>query len=451
MRGNEPVGNLQELIRTACTLLLFLTFCLGTLGNLIVFFSFFDPALRKLRTNFDFMVLNLSFCDLFICCVTTPMFAFILYFDSNSNVSGAFCFTFHLTSAALIIMSLKSVTIIGLHRLYMVLCERRPNTTVSRSILLVTISLWSLSFTLGTLATFWTSPESSRVCVPLFGCTSSDDKVILYLYVADYAFCVGAVLVSYMIIAVALKKNTYGRKSAIITVDPLSPRVLKRAGTNRGQTVTEPLYQNQNYNKLQHTQAHSYKQGRTPIRPSENKLQLGSSMNISGTKDSGAVVTCVVVVVSVIVCCLPLGFSFLQDVTMLQSSFILNQFKLFGFTLILFKSGLNPFIYSRSSAGLRKRILWCRQCVSLGCCCYKHKTWLLAVGQGSLDVNRNKASHYETNSAYMLSPQPQRKLVDQNCAQNNSNSISIKVETCCSTYNSPSQKSGILLPMNIVC
>ncbi|XP_078086694.1 putative G-protein coupled receptor 75 [Mustelus asterias] len=476
LTSNATVADLQKLIHTAtlatCSLLLVLIFCLGTYGNLIVFLSFFDPAFRKFRTNFDFMILNLSFCDLFLCCVTTPMFAFILFFDSDSNVSEAFCFTFHLTSAGFIIMSLKSVAVIALHRLRMVLGQQ-PNRTASFSCtLILTIILWAISFTLATLATIRTYPERSRVCVPLFGCMNRDGKVVLYLYVIDFAFCVATVSVSYVMIAYALKKNAQMRKCTIITVDASRPKALISTGIDSVQS--QPLYRNQDYNKLQHVQTHAYSKTLTHVRT--NRLQLVSSVNLSGTKDSKAVVTCVVIVLSVFICCVPLGISLIQDVLTPRSSFILNQFKLCGFTLIFFKSGLNPFIYSRNSAGLRKRILWCTQYVALGCLCCKHKTQLRAVGKGSLNVNRNKSSHHETNSAYMLSPKPQRKLVDQacgpshsgdsmlspkmstgqqHCVQSNSTPINTRIEPYYSIYNSsPSQEASApssLQPANPTC
>ncbi|GCB82305.1 probable G-protein coupled receptor 75 [Scyliorhinus torazame] len=476
--GNATVADFQKLIHTAtlvtCSLLLVLIFCLGTYGNLIVFLSFFDPAFRKFRTNFDFMILNLSFCDLFLCCVTTPMFAFILYFDSDSNVSEAFCFTFHLTSAALIIMSLKSVAVIALHRLRMVLGQQ-PNRTASfPCTLILTISLWTISFTLATLATLRTHPVRSRVCVPLFGCIDGDGNVILYLYVIDFAFCVAIVSVSYVMIAHALKKNAQMRKCTIITVDTSRPKAIVSTGIDGIQP--QPLYRNQNYNKLQHVQTHAYSKTLTHVQKSASRLQLVSSVNLSGTKDSKAVVTCVVIVLSVFICCLPLGISLIQDVLTPRSSFILNQLKLCGFTLIFFKSGLNPFIYSRNSAGLRKRILWCTQYLALGCLCCKHKTRLRAVGKGSLNMNRNKSSHHETNSAYMLSPKPQRKLVDQACGpshsadsmlnpkmsigqqhygHSNSTPINTRIEPYYSIYNSsPSQEASTpssFQPVNPTC
>lgn len=407
--ASEPTGDLQELIRTTtlatCTLLLLLTFCVGTYGNLVVFLSFFDPVFRKFRTNFDFLILNLSFCDLFICCVTTPMFAFILFFDSDSNVSEVFCFTFHLTSAGLIIMSLKSVTSIALYRLRMVLGQQHNTTASTRSLFILTTSLWTLSFTLAILTTFRTYPDSSRVCVPLFGCSNRDGRVILYLYVTDFAFCVGAVSVSYVVIALALKRNAHVRKCAFVTVDTLRTKSLRRTDNVNAQTAVQLLRPN----KLQLMHAHS--QGRSRVKASENRLSRSSSVKLPGTKDSKAVVTCVVIVLTVIVCCLPLGISFLQDVSTPQSSYILNQFKLFGFTLIFFKSGLNPFIYSRSSAGLRRRIAWDTQSVGLACWCCRY--WFWAVGKGGLHANRHKSSHHEKSSAYKLPSRPQGKLEDQ--------------------------------------
>ncbi|XP_072437009.1 probable G-protein coupled receptor 75 [Chiloscyllium punctatum] len=421
---NTTMAHLQELIHTTtlvtCTLLLVLVFCLGTYGNLIVFLSFFDPAFRKFRTNFDFMVLNLSFCDLFICCVTTPMFAFILIFDSDSSVSEAFCFTFHLTSAGFVIMSLKSVAVIALHRLRMVL-GHQPNTTAYLPCsLILSISLWTVSFTLATLATMRTYPERSKVCVPLFGCIKEDDKIILYLYVIDFTFCAGTVAVSYMMIAYALNKNARVRKCAVIKVDTSRPKALMSTGIDDLQPGMQHLYRIQNYNELQRVQMHAYGKTLTHVQSAAKRLQLVSSMNLSGAKDSKAVVTCVVIVLSVFICCLPLGISLMQDVLTPGSSFILNQLKLCGFTLIFLKSGLNPFIYSRNSAGLRKRILWYTQHVTLGCMRCKHKTRLQAVGKGSLDMNRNKSSHHETNSACMLSSKPQRRLVDQACGPSHS-------------------------------
>lgn len=206
--GNSTVlqGDLQDLIHTAtlvtCTFLLAIIFCLGSYGNFIVFLSFFDPAFRKFRTNFDFMILNLSFCDLFICCVTAPMFTFVLFFSSASGIPDAFCFTFHLTSSGFIIMSLKTVAVIALHRLRMVL-GKQPNRTASfPCTLLLTLLLWATSFTLATLATLKTS--KSHLCLPMSSLIAREGKAILSLYVVDFTFCVAVVSVSYIMIAQTL-------------------------------------------------------------------------------------------------------------------------------------------------------------------------------------------------------------------------------------------------------
>ncbi|XP_051946420.1 probable G-protein coupled receptor 75 [Xyrauchen texanus] len=426
------------LIHTAtlasCSLLLVLIFCLGSYGNLVVFLSFFDPAFRKFRTNFDFMILNLSFCDLFICCVIAPMFALVLFLDTGdvgSGVSKGFCFAFHLTSSGFIIMSLETVAVIALHRLRMVLGQQ-PNRTASfPCTLALTALLWTTSFTLAVLVTLRAYPKSSGPCLPHFGLTGNKAKVVLYVYIADFAFCVGVVSISYLMIAQELRKNAQVRKCPIITVDarrPPAPHPQLIAAGFEGMpcTVQVPsLYRNQTYNKLQHVQTHSFtKRTNQPLVPGAAAgatcCQLVSTVNLATAKDSKAVVTCVVIIISVLLCCLPLGISLTQDMVSPESSFIHYQFELCGFALIFLKSGINPFVYSRNSAGLRRRLLCCLQWLTLGFLCCKHKTRLHAMGKGNLEVNRNKSSHHETNSAYMLSPKLQRRLVDQACGPSHS-------------------------------
>ncbi|XP_061845333.1 probable G-protein coupled receptor 75 isoform X2 [Colius striatus] len=403
----------------------------------------------KFRTNFDFMILNLSFCDLFICGVAAPMFAFILFFGSARGVPGAFCFTFHLTSSGFIIMSLKTVAVIALHRLRMVLGKQPHRAASFPCTLLLTLLLWATSFTLATLATLKT--HGSRLCLPMSSFAGGEGKIILYLYVTDFICCVAVVSVSYVMIAQALRRNAQVRKCpAVVAVGASGPQPF--AGPPAAQSAAPALYRNQSCGRAH---GHAKQLGL--------QLQLVSAVNLSTAKDSRAVVTCVIIVLSVLVCCLPLGISLVQDVLSSSGGFVLYQFELCGFTLVFFKSGLNPFLYSRNSAGLRRRVLWCLHYGALGCCCCcKQKTRLRAMGKGSLEVNRNKSSHHETNSAYMLSPKPQKKFVDQACgpshskdsvlspkdsaghqhyAQSSSTPMNTRIEPYYSIYNSsPSQE-----------
>ncbi|XP_062864568.1 probable G-protein coupled receptor 75 [Trichomycterus rosablanca] len=414
---------------TSCSLLLVLIFGLGSYGNLVVFLSFFDPALRKFRTNFDFMILNLSFCDLFICCITAPMFALILFLDvgdSEAGVSKGFCFAFHLTSSGFIIMSLETVAVIALHRLRMVLGQQPNHTSSFPCTLALTALLWTSSFTLAVLVTLRAYPRGTGPCLPHFGLDGNRAKVVLYVYLADFAFCVGVVSMSYLMIAQTLRKNAMVRKCSVIMVNTTRPAAAPptfiAAGFEGIQCAVQmpSLYRNQTYNKLQHVQTHPFiKRSGQPLVPGAATgvacCRMVSTANFFTTKDSKAVVTCVVIVLSVLLCCLPMGVALTQDVLSPKNSFVHYQFELCGFALIFLKSGINPFVYSRNSAGLRRRVLCCLQWLALGFLCCKHKTRLHAMGKGSLEVNRNKSSHHETNSAYVLSPKPQRKLVDRAC------------------------------------
>lgn len=412
-----------------CSLLVILIFGLGSYGNLVVFLSFFDPALRKFRTNFDFMILNLSFCDLFICCVSAPMFALILFLDvrdSAVGISKDFCFAFHLTSSGFIIMSLETVAVIALHRLRMVLGQQPNQTSSFLCTLALTALLWTSSFTLAVLVTLQAYPRGSEPCLPHFGLDGTQAKVVRYIYLADFAFCVGVVSMSYLMIAQTLRKNAMVRKCSVIMVNASRPAQAPPTFIATGFeglqcTVQMPsLYRNQTYNKLQHVQTHPFtKRSAQPLVPGVKSdvacCRMVSTANFFTTKDSKAVVTCVVIVLSVLLCCLPMGVALTQDFLSSRNTFIHYQLELCGFALIFLKSGINPFVYSRNSAGLRRRVLCCLQWLAFAFLCCKHKTRLHTMGTGSLEVNRNKSSHHDTNSAYVLSPRPQRKLVDQAC------------------------------------
>lgn len=433
--GTEAPGSwavIHSATLTFCSLLLILIFCLGSYGNLVVFLSFFDPVFRKFRTNFDFMILNLSFCDLFICCVTAPMFALVLFLDAGGvdGVSKSFCFAFHLTSSGFIIMSLETVAVIALHRLRMVLGQQ-PNRTASfPCTLALTALLWTSSFTMAALLTVRAYPHRDGPCLPHFGLKGDQARVVLYVYLADFAFCVAVVSVSYLMIAHTLRKNVQVRKCPVIAVDatcPQPPPPLLTADFETAQCAVQgqPPYRNQAYNKLQDGQKQLYHNSKgQPVVPGAaqgaTRCQLVSTVNLATAKDSKAVFTCVVIVFSVLLCCLPMGVSLAQDVLSPESSFAHYQFELCGFALIFLKSGINPFVYSRNSAGLRRRVLCCVRWATLRFLCCKHKTRLHAMAKGALQANRNKTSHHETNSAYVLSPKPQRRLVDQACGPSHS-------------------------------
>ncbi|CAK7297638.1 Probable G-protein coupled receptor 75 [Vulpes lagopus] len=403
LRGPRAQGGPQDLVHTAtlatCTLLLAVVFCLGSYGNVVVFLSFFDPAFRKFRTNFDVMVLNLSFCDLFICGVTAPMFAFAL-FRSARGLPDAFCFAFHATSSGFVIMSLKTVAAIALHRLRMVL-GRQPSRPASvPGAALLAALLWASSFTLAALGALRAS--KAHLCLPLSGLPAAEGAAALSLYAVDFSSCVAVVAVSYVLIAQTLRRNARARR-----------RPPAAAAGGPGRRGAEPaLYRHQGCHPPPAPAA------RRPCPPP------ASAVNLAAAKDSKAVLTCVVIVLSALLCCVPLGAALARGALSRGGGGGggggLRQLELLGFALLFLKSGLNPFIYSRGSAGLRRKVLACLRGGGLGACGCRQRTRLRAVGKGNLETNRNKSSHHETNSAYVLSPKPQKKFVDQACGPSQS-------------------------------
>ncbi|KAJ7404836.1 putative G-protein coupled receptor 75 [Willisornis vidua] len=418
----------------ACASLLALVFCLGSYGNLIVLLSFFDPALRKFRTDFDFMVLNLSFCDLFICGVAAPMFAFVLFLGPARGVPATLCFTFRLTSCGFVIMSLQTVAAIALQRLRVVLGRRPPRTASTPRTLLLALGLWATSLGLAALATL--RARGSPQCLPVPGLAGARGQLVLSLYIADFMCCVAVVAACYALIARALRRSARARQGP--------------AGVGTDTPGAQPV-------ALYRTQ--SCAQG--PAHP--KRLPPASAAGIATAKDTRALATCAIIVLSVLLCCLPLGIALVHGVLSGGASFVLGQFELCGFTLVFFKSGLNPFIYSRTSAGLRRRALRCLRCAALALSCCSHSTRLRAVGKGSLEVNRNKSSHHDTNSAHVLSPKPQRRSAEragpasrsrdsvlspgvsaghQHRAQSSSTPLNTRVEPYYSVYNSSPSQGG---------
>ncbi|CAD7677419.1 unnamed protein product [Nyctereutes procyonoides] len=409
LRGPRPQGGPQDLVHTAtlvtCTLLLALAFCLGSYGNLVVFLSSFDPAFRKFRTNFDFMVLNLSFCDLFICGVTAPMFAFAL-FRSARGLPDAFCFAFHATSSGFVIMSLKTVAAIALHRLRMVL-GRQPSRPASvPGAALLAALLWASSFTLAALGALRAS--KAQLCLPLSGLPAAEGAAAPSLYAVDFSSCVAVVAVSYILIAQTLRRNARARRRPPAAAAEAS-RPPPFAG-GPGRRGAEPaLYRHQGC-------------PRPPAPAARRPGPPAPAVNLAAAKDSKAVLTCVVIVLSALLCCL-------------------HQLELLGFALLFLKSGLNPFIYSRGSAGLRRKVLGCLRGGGLGACGCRQRTRLRAVGKGNLEINRNKSSHHETNSAYVLSPKPQKKFVDQACGPSQSKDSAVSPRASAGRPGGPSSST----------
>ncbi|NXU82521.1 GPR75 protein, partial [Xiphorhynchus elegans] len=414
-----------------CTSLLALVFCLGSYGNLIVLLSFFDPALRKFRTDFDFMILSLSLCDLLVCGVAAPALAFLLCLGPAAQaVPAALCFAFRLCSWGSVLVSLQTVAAIALRRLRLVLGTRPALAASTPRALLQALALWAGGMALAALA--MPPSHGSLPCLPLPGPAGGHHSLILCLYVADFLCCVAVVAACYVLIARALCHRARAHQGPAEGA----------AGTPRAHQPFTPC------------------QGRG--RGPDGLLPPSA---LSAAKDGRAVATCAAIVVSVLLCCLPLGLALLQGMLAGHPGFVLCQLELCGLTLAFLKSGLNPFMYARSSAGLRRRLLWGlrRATLLLLCCSCSTRTRLRAMGQGSLEANRNKSSHHDTNSAYVLSPKPRRKSLEQvgaascsrdsvlspgpavghqHCGQSSSTPMNAQVEPYYSVYNSSPSQGG---------
>ncbi|XP_078714326.1 putative G-protein coupled receptor 75 [Lampetra fluviatilis] len=427
--GPDGVGPaapaLSRATLAACTLLLALLFCVGTYGNLVVFLSFFDPSLRKLRTHFDFLVLNLSFCDLFVSCATAPMLGSVLLVRhwARGAVSHSLCFSLQLTAAAFPLLSLQTVSVIAVQRLRLVLGQQPSQAAAmlvshasSASALLLSLLLWALGLILAALAALRGHTRGPgpgpQLCLPLLS-----GGLVLYAYAADFLLCLVVLTVSYALIAHALRLKARVRKGAIITVD-VAPGAGERpcAPDAAAAAAAAPC--------AGATRDH----GPGPADDPASRMRGPGLM--ATAKDSKALLTCLVIALSALACCMPLSVALLQGVMSAgpNGGVASTQLEVFGYTLLFLKSGLNPFLYSRSGAGLWKRLSCCLRalsapllgvctcctcCSSCCCCCCRPKTRLRAVGRGNLSANCAKSSHHDTNSACILSPKRPASTYDR--------------------------------------
>lgn len=443
--GPLPVATLA-----ACAALLAPACCLGAYGNCLALGSLLPPGPRpRALARADPLALSLALGDLFLCAVAAPGFALLLLLRPLAGAPGppaGLCAALRLASAGCVLASLHSAAAIALQRLRLVRGPR-PGARLGPpgSALLLALLLWAGGLALAALATRAPAPALARprLCLPLAGPAASNDddqdhrddpddhghgRAARALYAADLLGCVAVVAVSYALIARALRRNARARRGGVPGAHGCVQAQSPPPGAHGGSCI------------------------RTRTRTPSPGPALAA-------RDSQAVLTCVAIAASALLCCLPLAVALLQGLLAAGRS----PLEPLGFALVLLKSGLDPFIYARNSAGLRRRLLWALQLLGPGWACRRHKTRVRALGQGGLEANRNKASHHDTNSAYVLSPRAQRKGVDQACGPSQagepgmgspqgtaghprrlgSSPVHTRVEPCYSVYSSSSPAPGV--------
>ncbi|XP_066282936.1 probable G-protein coupled receptor 75 [Branchiostoma lanceolatum] len=444
--GPPPFGpdDLHPSTLVASTFLLVAVFLVGTVGNTVIFLSAFQSWGKKLRTGFDLLIFDLTVCDFLACAVVTPALGVCLFRDPAPHLAAPFCRALVFLSTAATFMSLATLVAIALHRLTMVKSQaKRPISW--RGAVLVLAGLWTISLTSASLVTLhgrstW-DLHAPAGCLPFLGYNHINNVMVCF---TAPVFCISflIVCVSYGFIADAVRHQANRKASVAFSakgvpadgaVHPADEAAqfadgavhladgavhlangavhLADGATHAADGALLPADGTVNTadgaaNPADGTvyyadgAVHALSRGSTPS-PQPNALSpradpaqgspAGSlPVPVVLEKESKAMKLCFFMTVSVLCCWGPLVICQLTEYLSGPSA-DLFQVKVCSMALLLTNSSLNPYIYPRNSGKLRVRIT--RFLGSLYP--YQRTTRLEALGDGDLELNRNKSSHQD--------------------------------------------------------
>ncbi|XP_078675154.1 putative G-protein coupled receptor 75 [Branchiostoma floridae x Branchiostoma belcheri] len=380
----------------ASTFLLVAVFLVGTVGNTVIFLSAFQSWGKKLRTGFDLLIFDLTVCDFIACAVVTPAFTVCLFRDPAPSLAKPFCNVFVFFSTTCTFMSLSTLVAIALHRLTMVKSQaKRPISW--RGAVLVLAGLWTISLTSASLVTLYGRSmwdvHSPSGCLPFLG--YNDINNVMVCFTAP-VFCISflIVCVSYGFIADAVRHQANRKASVAFSakgvptdgaVHPVDGAVHPAADEAEHPMDVAVHAASRNSSPSPQLNAHSPRADQVQASPA-NSIPVPVVLE----KESKAMKLCFFMTVSVLCCWGPLVIcQFIEYLSGPTAD--LFQVKVCGMALLLTNSSLNPYIYPRNSGKLRAKIT--RFLSSLYP--YQRTTRLEAIGDGDLELNRNKSSHQD--------------------------------------------------------
>ncbi|RUS80977.1 hypothetical protein EGW08_011252, partial [Elysia chlorotica] len=321
-------GSVHTATMAVCTVLVIFVVVLGTFGNGLVLITALQC--RRLRSNFDVLVYNLAGADFIVCSCLAPTFLFLL-FSSPPPAPREFCGGFLFACTLCGLASLLTLMAIACHRQSRVTGKVKGALTTRRTAaILGAIYVISLGAALGgtlhvTLA--WSESQSSCQAVINSSAVTSNNVILFFVTPVVAVSCI-TILVSYCVIARAVRTQTYLRVKAL---QPL----LKNSDRTSSQS---PLH--------------------TKTTRSEKRKMLRHctccSCMAALDKENKAISMCLVVILIIALCWTPLVISHVIEL-FTGESIILYQVKLCGIALVFLNSALDPYMYaqncSRSTQG----------------------------------------------------------------------------------------------------
>ena len=387
-----------------CTVLVIFVLFLGCTGNGMVLFTALTS--KRLRNNFDLLIINLSGADFILCTCLSPVYLFFLF--SDSPIPKVLCASILFLGTTSGLLSLLSLVCIALHRYWRVTGHaRRPLTLLRVSIVVGVIWVISLSLSIGgTLhfASFWEENNELVNCQNVINGSDRGSNNFILFFIAPVT------ILSFSIIA-----TSYGTIARMVRIQGVAETPDSTVLRNPGELDAI---------KFAGCTGEVFPPLPGQIRPSV-RSPAGQTTLDKGNK---ALMMCLVVTLTIGLCWGPLIISQLMELVV-GDSIILYQVKLCGIALIFLNSALDPYIYGQTNGRIKHKYV--RLLYSLGRCeCAIERTRQLRVSCNKALEKRplNKSLHntQDTNTIQQAgcSPKHGKGLSDRllgPCFVNNTN------------------------------
>lgn len=401
-------GSVHTATLAVCTVLVIFVVILGTFGNGMVLLSALQC--RKLRSNFDVLVLNLAGADFILCLCLSPTFLYLLFSDPPSP--REFCGGFLFASTTCGLLSLLTLVAIAAHRQSRIRGRVKGalSTAKTACVLVVIYAVGIGTAVGGTMHVTFSWSDSYTTCQAVMNSNDIMSNNVILFFISPVVLISFVVIVaSYGVIAKAVKVQTYLRVKALQPL--LRPAMYKQMPiTNIGDKPGLALDMQQ---ILEDSRALS---GRVTKKDEVLKHCSCCSCMAALDKENKAVTMCFVVILIIAICWTPLVVShFIELIT--GESIILYQVKLCGIALVFLNSALDPYMYAQNSGRMKQRygrFFW----DMLRCDCRlpqrQHFRTLSGKSPGTR-TPRNPIITQDCATLQFLQPKPRKTTVFKKC------------------------------------
>ena len=396
-------GSVHTATLAVATVLALFVLVLGTFGNGLVLLSALRR--RKVRTNFDLLLLNLSTADLLLCVLLAPLYLYTLFADPPAP--RIFCGSLLFGGTGCGLLSLLSIVAVAIHRQARVVGRAKRSLT-SRQTALVLGAVWALSgagaagATLHAMLDWRESYDNCQVLIysrdPLL------HRFTLFFLGPLVVVSFIVIVVSYAVIARAVRAQSRARTQGLASLYRSAPiyRVAAVATTKQ----TDPLV-------VPDKAAPADRRAAAAASAAARECHC-CSCQAAAERESKAVTMCLVVILTLVLCWSPLLVSqFIELAT--GPSIILLQVKLCGIALVFLNSALDPYMYAQSQGHSKSR--YGRLCWDvLRCqCANPRRTRFRALRTRPLGVGPPRSSLVEVDTPSL--PPPDRGAGDKGGAE----------------------------------